>query len=148
MSLDRVIVGSFSTYPEARQVVSDLAERIPAEKIQVVGEGLQAIPGRSGHVRALVEAGTIGTAVGALAILFASITMGEPVPGGITIQALVVGAVCGLVAGFAAAFTVGISSPRPAGRLYARRYDVAADPSVAATALREIEVRRLVERSG
>ena len=147
LGLDREIVGSFSSYPEAERAVSDLAERIPPDKLEVVGQGLQTVPARSGQVRSSVEAGVIGTAVGALVILLAAITIGDAVPEGITVRALLVGAACGFVAGVAAVLTTGSASTRPEGRLYAERYDLAADPRVAEKAIREITAWRIARRS-
>lgn len=137
----REIVASFSSLSEAEHAVGHLAAaNVPVDKLRIVGQGLRIVRRSDRTFRSIMEAGVVGAAVGGLIIVLAAMFgLGDALAEGVTVTALLLGAVCGLAAGTTAFVATRTPLLGAEARLYAERYDLAADPTVAERAALEID---------
>lgn len=138
---DREVVASFSSLSEAERAVGHLAGAdVPVDKLRIVGHGLRIVRPSDRTFRSIIEAGVVGAAVGGLIIVVAAIFgLGDALADGVTVAAFLLGATCGLAAGTTAFVATRIPLLGAEAQLYAERYDLAADPTIAERAAFEID---------
>jgi hypothetical protein len=108
----------------------------------IVGQGLRLVPGElpGGRVARMFEAGLAGAAVAGLAILAAALLDLGGGAADLTYGALATGGLCGLLGALAAEVTAaGRRVPGSEVRLFADRYDVAVDRTIAEEAASAID---------
>lgn len=116
------------------------AANVPPDKLRIVGQGLRIVRRSDRTFRSIMEAGVVGAAVGGLIIVLAAMFgLGDALAEAVTVTALLLGAVCGLAAGTTAFVATRTPLLGADARLYAERYDLAADPTVAERAALEID---------
>lgn len=139
----REVVASFSSYLEAERALDYLVEqRLPTQRMAIVGQGLRLVPGElpGGRVARVLEAVLAGAAVGGLAILAAALLNIGAGAADLTYGALATGGFCGLLGALAAEVTaVGRRVPGSEIRLFADRYDVVVDRTIADEAMSAID---------
>lgn len=148
---DRSTVATYSSYGEAQKAVDVLSDLgFPVEKTAIVAQEIrfvEQVTGRRGLASAAVEGGLTGAGVGALVgFLLGLFTFFEPLVSGFVLAfwGLVLGAIVGSVLGLVSqGLTFGRRDFGSVGAFHAGRFDVVADPDVAAEAtkhLREAEL--------
>jgi hypothetical protein len=125
------VVASFDTYAAAQLAVDSLSDReFPVEHVRIVGDGVRIVEQVQGRMTKGRAAG-LGAASGAWAGLFIGLLLGLFAVVGwlsIVLTAVVLGAVFGLIAGWAGhAMTGGTRDFTSVQGLVADRYDVHVD---------------------
>ncbi|GAB3250401.1 hypothetical protein GCM10027586_18430 [Kineococcus gypseus] len=126
-----VVVASYSDYLQAQLAVDHLSDRgFPVQHVRIVGDGVRIVEQVSGRMTK-GRAAALGAASGAWFGLFTGLLLGLFAVVGwlsIVLTAVLVGAVFGLVAGFAGhAATGGTRDFTSVRGLAAERYDVQVD---------------------
>ena len=138
----REVVASYTTYPEAQKAVDYLSDqRFDVKTISIVAEGIQfveQITGRLNWGRALLNGLTSGALIGAfIGFIFGIFNFFAPLVSALTLAlyGLIFGAVLGAIVGLLGyAFSGGDRDFTSVSGMRASRYDVTADPAVAAEA--------------
>lgn len=138
----REVIATYSTYAEAQKAVDFLSDqRFDVTTISIVAEGIQfveQITGRLNWGRALLNGLTSGALIGAfIGFIFGIFNFFAPLVSALSLAfyGLIFGAALGAVVGLVGyAFSGGDRDFTSVSGMRASRYDVTADPAVAAEA--------------
>jgi hypothetical protein len=147
----RVVLGTFTSYPEAQRVVDYLADRrFPVERLTIVGRDLEYVEqptGRFGYPEAITRGSLIGGVLGALVgWVFGLFSWVDPLVSGLALafNGLIIGSIWGAISGgLLHLLSRGRRDFRSVTSVRAKRYEVLVDSEVADEAARMLsEFRR------